>query len=42
MSNLYSNRAFNESDEEEDNPWSYKERGLEANFEVDDVEERGF
>jgi|JI9StandDraft_1071089.scaffolds.fasta_scaffold414209_2 hypothetical protein len=42
MTNLYSNRGLHDSDEGDDNPWAYKDREHEANFEVDDVEERGF
>ena len=42
MTNLYSNRGLNDSDEEDHNPWGFKERGLEENVEIDDVEEKGF
>jgi hypothetical protein len=38
MTNLYSNRGYGDSDEEDANPWSYKEPGImESNFEADDV-----
>lgn len=40
MTNLYSNRGgYGDSDEEDNNPWGYKEPGLDNNnFDVDDVE----
>lgn len=41
MTNIYTNRGYNDSDEEE-NTWGYREKGLEGSFEADDVEERGF
>ena len=41
MTNLPSNRGFNDSDEEEQG-WGYRDRGLQGNGDGDDVQERGF